>query len=95
MNEDTIVFDRNYGIPFHVDDYYYGNTYVPQNISIGKFLDEINHRTRQLEEQLDIVGNKENKQFIKGRLFELNEIKNNILNGYWVCDREPREYISF
>lgn len=93
MNEDTIAINYGMGYSFDVDNYTYGNRYATQTIYLKKLLDEVNYRTRQLEEQLEIVSNKDNKQFIKGRLFELNEIRNNILSGYWVCDREPREFM--
>ena len=91
MDGDTITFNYDMGYSFDVDNYNYG--YATQTIYLKKLLDEVNYRTRQLEEQLDIVSNKDNKQFIKGRLFELNEIRNNILSGYWACDREPRDFI--
>ena len=93
MDGDTITYNYDMGYSFDVDNYNYGNRYATQTIYLKKILDEVNYRTRQLEEQLDIVSNKDNKQFIKGRLFELNEMRNNILSGYWVCDREPRDFI--
>lgn len=91
MDGDTITLSWDGISSFDVNNY--RNRYATQTIYLEKLLDEVNYRSKQLEEQLDIVSNKDNKQFIKGRLFELNEIRNNILSGYWVCDREPRDFI--
>lgn len=77
---------RFYGNP-------YGNHYVNfyDNISFyelkNKLLEEIQFKIRHLEQSLEVVHEKNSKQFIKGQIVALNEIRCSIKLNDWACDR--------
>lgn len=72
---------------------------VPPNISAStynnfnfyefrsKLLEEIQFKIRHLEQSLEVVREKNSKQFIKGQIVALNEIRCSIERNDWACDR--------
>lgn len=71
------------------NDRFYGNPY--DNINFyefrSKLLEEIQFKIRHLEQSLEVVREKNSKQFIKGQIVALNEIRCSIERNDWACDR--------
>lgn len=70
-------------------DRFYGNPY--DNINFyefkNKLLEEIRFKIGHLEQSLEVVREKNSKQFIKGQIVALNEIRCSIERNDWACDR--------
>ena len=53
----------------------------------NKLLEEIQFKIRHLEQSLEVVREKNSKQFIKGQIVALNEIRCSIERNDWSCNR--------